>query len=259
MIEHEEAQPLILSPKLLTDIEGQVTAFFTGAAAYQRMQLRHRRGFLLVGPPGNGKTMLLRHLVRLAHLRHQADVAMLAITYDTDAHSIRQLFDYAATHAPCLVLLEDMDSLTRECQVTRASLLQHLDGLGTVDGVLIIGTTNNPGDIDPALVHRPSRFDRVWHIELPSEGLRLRYLKLAFPDLEEEAREWIAGETEGWSFAYLNELRTTAAILAIKSQLQDITPAMVEEALELLEAQFRAGRKNHVEAEVDSEMGFTSR
>ena len=179
-------------------------------------------------------------------------------------HTTRKLYPLAAPFRflrrlaqPTLVLLEDMDSLTKECRLTRSALLQHLDGLDGAEGQLVIGTTNNPGDIDPALIHRPSRFDRVWHINLPDRALRLRYLTIAFPDLADETLKEMADYTVDWSFAYLNELRATASIMALNQKATQITVDMVEAAFDVLEAQFRAGRKNHVQASVEGAFGFS--
>jgi len=149
-----------------------------------------------------------------------------------------------------------MDSLTRECCITRTSLLSQLDGIATRKGILTIGTTNNASEIDPALVHRPSRFDRVWHFPLPDRLLRLRYLELAFAGLPKEFLGTVARETEGWSFAYLNELRTTTAILCINRTLPAITGEALEDAFDLLSAQFRAGRNNHASSEPALTAGF---
>ena len=181
---------------------------------------------------------------------------MLCIRRDTTASDVAMLLEYAASQAPSLAILEDLDSLTKECNIPRAALLAQLDGLVTTQGVLIIGTTNHPGEVDPALVHRPSRFDRVWHFPLPDLDLRLSYLSRAFEALDSAAVESMARRTDGWSFAYLNELRATAGILAINQQAESLTEPLAEEAWELLSAQFDAGRKNHVETASVASVGF---
>jgi SpoVK/Ycf46/Vps4 family AAA+-type ATPase len=135
-------------------------------------------------------------------------------------------------------------------------LLNELDGLSSKSGILVIGTTNHPEQIDSALVHRPSRFDRVWHFPLPDLKMRLNYLKGAFPDINQSVVQIIAEETDDWSFAYLNELRTTAAILCMGRQNDCLHEQDVENAHDLLAAQFEAGRKNHIISEGLPSLGF---
>jgi hypothetical protein len=252
----DDDERIFLPSALQQDIEQQVYGFFENGEVYRRLRLRYRRGFLFIGAPGTGKTMVLRHLVRQCHQRYRCSISMLNIRRDTSEHEVQHLFNYASERAPGLVILEDTDSLTRQSRVSRASLLAQLDGLVTAEGLLILGTTNNPGEIDPALVHRPSRFDRVWHFPLPDRGLRLSYLFWAFEGLSKELLVTLAERTPGWSFAYLNELRTTAAILSVSRKETAITDEALRRAFELLESQFRAGKKNHAVVEGESTVGF---
>lgn len=241
----DDDETIFLTAELRQDIEQQVNSFFTNAERYRQRRLRHRRGFLFVGSPGTGKSMMLRHMVRQCHRRHHVAAFMLNITKDTEDNDVAMLFRDAEHNAPCLIIMEDLDALTTECRVSRAHLLAQLDGLDSREGLLVIGTTNNPADVDPALVHRPSRFDRVWHFELPDRAMRQRYLEWAFPEAEADAAT-LASQTGGWTFAYLNELRTTAAILAMDRNAAAPTPEDLREAFALLSPQFQAGRKNHV-------------
>ena len=105
-------------------------------------------------------------------------------------------------------------------------------------------------------MHRPSRFDRVWIFEVPDEKLRLEYFQSAFPDMGDGIVENLARRTNGWSFAYINELRTTAAILSMQAGEPEIMPSAVESAFALLTAQFKSGKKNHRISAPESAMGF---
>jgi hypothetical protein len=255
-LQPEDDERLILPTELQHDIEQQVYSFFENKAVYTRLRVRHRRGFLFVGEPGTGKTMMLRHLIRQSNQRYKPSFFMLTIRRTTDVDDVARLFAHAVKGAPALVILEDMDSLTTQSQITRAALLAQLDGVGSKDGLLIIGTTNNAGEIDPALVHRPSRFDRVWHFPLPNYTLRLKYLAENLGNLDGKCLNWLAEHTDGWSFAYLNELRTTTAILGISRQAGDVTAETAKEAHTLLAAQFNSGRKNHAGQERTTAVGF---
>jgi hypothetical protein len=249
---------IVLPTELQQDIEQQVYSFFENKAAFTRLRLRHRRGYLFVGEPGTGKTMMLRHLIRQCYQRYKPSFSMLSIRRTTDVDDVASLFYRAVKCAPAVVILEDMDSLTTESRITRSALLSQLDGVGSKDGILILGTTNNASEIDPALVHRPSRFDRVWHFPLPSYALRLKYLAATFGNLDSHSLDWLAENTEGWSFAYLNELRTTAAILGISHGAGELTAEIAREAHTLLSAQFTAGRKNHADRQRAEKVGFQS-
>jgi len=258
-LQSADDERIFLLEELQQDIEQQVFSFFENKEVYKRLRVRHRRGCLFVGPPGTGKTMMLRRLIRQCYQRYKPAFHILTIHRDTGVSQVAMLFHEASKSAPAMVILEDMDSLTAQSSITRSALLAQLDGVGSKNGLLIIGTTNNAAEIDPALVHRPSRFDRVWHFPLPNYALRLKYLSWAFADLDSKFLDWLAEHTEKWSFAYLNELRTTAAILGINHQVEVIDSGIIKEAHTLLAVQFNAGRKNHVGEELASPVGFGGR
>ena len=166
-------------------------------------------------------------------------------------------FRVACSNRLGIIILEDMDSLTKETQVTRAALLSQLDGLEPKEGLLVLATTNNPEDIDPALAQRPSRFDRVWRFDLPDLALRRRYLNWALTGIGPETVAEIAEKTSGWSFAYLNELRTTAAILSVGKDQVALNEEVLLNAYDLLASQFRSGKKNHTMSNGNGAVGFT--
>jgi ATP-dependent 26S proteasome regulatory subunit len=207
--------------------------------------------------PGTGKTMLIRQLIRHVYRKHRVETSYLAIHRRTDADDLRMLFNSASEKNPALLVLEDIESLCHETQLTRSEVLAELDGLNQRSGMLIIATANDPSRIDPALVHRPSRFDRVWNFPLPDKALRARYVADQFPKIESQLAELVAQETEDWTLAYVKELRNTAGILAIKDGLTAMTPRHVKAALALLREQYQAGKTNYAEIHKSSrKVGF---
>lgn len=135
--------------------------------------------------------------------------------------------------APCLLIFEDLDSLVAD--KTRSYFLNEVDGLESNDGILMIGSTNHLDRLDPAVMKRPSRFDRKYHFELPNEAERLAYCrywhdKLAGSDKDgggevlfpEEICPIIAQLTEGFSFAFLKELFITSLLIHARGDDGDI-------------------------------------
>lgn len=249
-------ESLILQDGMLDDIDQQVAAFFRGREMFKKIGARYQRGFLFVGPAGTGKTMTMRRIVRTACRDYRAQAITVNITRRFDDDALARAFALAQARAPSVLLLDDMDSITKDSFVSRASLLSMLDGLKSSKGVLVVGSSNHPEEIDPALMHRPSRFDRVWTFPVPDKALRQRYLVQRFPALAPEILEDIAGRTGNWSYAYLNELCTSAAILANGSGTENVTPDILLRATILLGKQFESGRKGHEVAQVEGRVGF---
>lgn len=246
-LDSREDEQIYLEHGLLDDVQQQVRVFLQGGELYRRLKAPHRRGFLFTGSPGNGKTMLIRHILRLAHREFKPVIKYLTIRSDMDADHVGMFFNNLSDKRPNILILEDLDSLTTETRITKAQLLAQLDGLDNKAGVLILATTNHPDRIDSALVHRPSRFDRVWRLALPCLGLRSQYLREAFPSLDRAVFRQIATQSEGWSFAYLKELRISASIAAAHEGAVEVTDSHVKKAFQLLSAQFKSGAKFHVE------------
>lgn len=207
---------LILPGTLKRDLRTDVERFFAAESIYRSLGAPWRRGILFTGPPGNGKTHTIKALI--AELGKPClYVKSLQSENWTEATCLRQVFERARRTAPCVLVLEDLDTLVTA--KTRSALLNELDGFAPNDGILTLATTNHAERLDPALVDRPSRFDRKIHFGLPGHAERLAYVKhwvatlpvSAQPD--GEALERIAEGTEGFSFAYLKELLLSAILV----------------------------------------------
>jgi hypothetical protein len=159
--------------------------FFEREDWFRQHILPYRRGDLLWGKPGNGKTATLR--VMAAHPYIQPYALDLSDTEEKSADVLR-LFEKAAENTPALVILEDLDRAfpsegkrTRERTVSFQTLLNCLDGVGSQDGVLVVATANDPTCLDPAILKRLGRFDRVVQFRNPDADLRRQYYRRLSP------------------------------------------------------------------------------
>ena len=121
--------------------------------------------------------------------------------------TIRCALDLAEKYTPAVVLLEDLDRMVQAKDISLSHFLNLLDGLKALNGVLVIATCNEPDKLDPALIHRPSRFDRVWRFDLPKYEQRLELLrKKGGTFFSESALETAARRSDGFSMAYVQEI-----------------------------------------------------
>jgi ATP-dependent 26S proteasome regulatory subunit len=171
---------------------------------------------------------------------------------------IRDLYEWASDHAPAMVIIEDVETLVGQTQVTRSGFLNILDGLKVERGVLTVATTNYPDKLDPALAHRPSRFDRVWRIPLPGDAERRVFLKMLFadPPIAEDLCESIVRRTHDWSMAYIQEIKATAVVYAVQQDRDYIAAADIEQAVDALAKQFRSGQQFHRKDNDSATLGF---
>jgi AAA+ superfamily predicted ATPase len=212
---------LILPHELEASLKDDFSAFFDNRELYDRYRVPWRRGALFVGPPGNGKTHTIKALVG-ALGKPCLYVKSLLSRCDTDHTAIRRVFERAREMAPCVLVLEDLDSIVNDDN--RSFFLNELDGFAENRGVATIATTNHADRLDPALVDRPSRFDRTYAFALPDGPRRLAFLERWSIDLDEDLRPTKDGLaraaeiTSGFSFAYLKELGTSCLLAWIRER-----------------------------------------
>jgi len=210
--------------------------FFEREDWFRQHNLPYRRGYLLWGAPGNGKTATIR--VMAAHPYIQPYTLDLS-DEEQKSNDVLRLFEKAAENTPALVILEDLDRAfptegkrTQERTVSFQTLLNCLDGVGSQDGVIVVATANDPTCLDPAILKRPGRFDRVVQFRNPDADLRRQYYLRLGPTLTGEQFEIAIEQTEGFSFAQLRETYILGSQSAFEHG-RDVGVADVIEAIEL--------------------------
>jgi len=196
---------LVLSDPLKSQLQNDFAQFFRSRETYERYGIPWRRGSLFIGPPGNGKTYTVKALInQLA----QPCIYVRNFGYD-DQEGMQQLFTRARMQ-PSVVVFEDLDSMITN--KNRAFFLNELDGFRVNTGVAVLATTNHPEKLDKAILERPSRFDRKYYFNLPSEAERSAYVQKWNRELQPQLRfscetaSAVVQQTEEFSFAYLKEL-----------------------------------------------------
>ena len=216
--------------------------------AFHRLGIRPAKGFLLYGPPGTGKTLLAKAVAKEAEANFIAIKSsdLLSKWYGESEQQIARLFARARQVAPCVVFIDEIDSLVPargsgggEPQATARvvnTILAELDGVEELQSVVLIGATNRPNLIDPALL-RPGRFDELVYVGTPDQAGRLHILGIhtrAMPLAENVDLAKIAAATERFTGADLEDVVRRAGLIAIRrdgGNVQTVTGADFDEAL----------------------------
>ncbi|KAL8950477.1 MAG: hypothetical protein Q9222_003493 [Ikaeria aurantiellina] len=203
---------VILDEEMKRSVRDDIEGFFGERDEYRRFAIPWKRCIIFHGPPGNGKTISIRALMKTLALSSVASLYVKSFTTFNPEYGIRRVFQKARATAPCLLIFEDVDSLITPR--TRSYFLNEVDGLEKNEGVLMLGSTNHLDLLDPGISRRPSRFDRKYLFPLPDGRQRERYCGFWRSKIGERNEEIkfperlcgrIAGITEGFSFAYLKE------------------------------------------------------
>ncbi len=242
---------LILPAKLKQEIQNDFQYFFSSKEIYEKFAIPWKRGVLLIGPPGNGKTQTVKALVN--QLKTPCIyVKSFKSRYDDERDGMKYVFARARQNAPCLIVLEDIDSLFDK--KNRSFFLNEMDGFAANSGIVVIATTNYPERLDPAILNRPSRFDRKYFFEPPAESERLAYIQVWSTSLDQEMRlssgveSELAAATASFSFAYLKELFVSATVQWVSSsERTDMAAILKSRAADLREEM--ATRENSAEPE----------
>ncbi len=216
----------------------EVVDFLKRPERYQRLGAVAPRGVLMVGPPGTGKTLMARAVAGEAEVPFisVSGSSFVELFVGVGAARVRDLFAEARKRAPCIIFVDEIDAIGQrrasggayvsndEREQTLNQLLAEMDGFDTTSGIVVLGATNRPEVLDPALL-RPGRFDRQITIPLPTLTERAAILavhckgkKLA-PDVDLDV---VARGTPGFSGADLANLVNEAAIFAVRAGRDNI-------------------------------------
>jgi len=223
----------------------EVVDFLKNPKRYTELGARIPKGVILVGPPGTGKTLLAKAVAG------EAGVPFFSISgsdfvemfVGVGASRVRDLFEDAKKHAPCIVFIDEIDAVARrrgtgmggghdEREQTLNQLLVEMDGFGVNQGIIVMAATNRVDILDPAIL-RPGRFDRKVGIGRPDVGGRREILDVhtkGKPMGDDVDLDQIAQTTAGFTGADLENLMNEAAIMAAKEHRAYIVQADIQRA-----------------------------
>lgn len=198
------------------NILGDIKKFWTRKKQFEKYGYTYKRGIMLTGAAGGGKTSLINLLSKEIIEQHEGVVFQLfnADQLQMFINFIPKFFKVIQPDTPILCTLEDLETFT-SYKETETALLNFLDGINQINNIVIIGTTNYPEKLQDRLLNRPSRFDRRYEIKMPDEKIRQFYFekKLKEEDLKEiDLEKWV-NETEGYSLAHLGEIIKSVYVL----------------------------------------------
>lgn len=245
--------------KTFDDVAGQdeakeslveIVDYLSNPEKYKEIGAKCPKGILLVGPPGTGKTLLAKAVAG------EANVPFISVSgsefvemyVGRGAARVRELFEKAASKAPCIVFIDEIDTVGKvrngglqgneEREQTLNQLLTEMDGFGENKGVVVLAATNRPEILDPALL-RPGRFDRQVRVELPDMQGRVDILKVHAQNYKMEENidyDLIARATAGASGAQLANTVNEGALRAVRMGRNSVAQSDLEEAIEVVMA-----------------------
>ncbi len=238
---------LVLDGSVVRLVKDDFHLFLEREGWYKRHRLPFRRGYLFHGPPGNGKSSVIRAMLSTTGI---SGFTLNPFRVFTDDDMMAAMFAEAAQSTPAIIVLEDLDRcfpVNKEsesgCRISLQQLLNHLDGVGNQDGIIVVATANNPCILDAAILRRPGRFDRVVGFQNPSAELRQKYLRQMYKPLATEDLMECTRVTASFSFAQLREAYILAGQIALEEEGEISATRLTQAAQALGETMMLADRK----------------
>lgn len=202
---------------VLKDIVEDITSFWEKRERYEKYKFNYKRGILLHGPAGCGKSYAINILTDLIVNKHKGTVINLK-----NRDHLSWFVSFIPTHfrrieknTPLIVIIEDVEGFTEGSTATESLLLNVLDGVSQVDNVVFLATTNYPEKLKDRFTNRPSRFDRLHYFGLPSDEVRKYYFEKKIKKTDRkniDIKKWVKG-SEGLTVSHLRELLVSTVIM----------------------------------------------
>jgi AAA+ superfamily predicted ATPase len=193
---------LVVLPGMGADtILSEITKFWKKRERYLSLGVVHKRGILMEGPPGSGKTSNSELLIELFVKKLNGVVILASNVAEVGAGMT--LIRQREPERPIMVVIEDIDAVARQGE---EALLNLLDGKNQIGGVVFVATTNHLDRLPERIANRPSRFDLVIKVGLPHYDAKLAYIKAKWPEVSHSKADQIAQNTHEYSIAHLKEL-----------------------------------------------------
>ncbi len=218
-------------------------------SSFSKIGIRPPRGVLLYGAPGTGKTLLAKAVAKEsdANFIQVKGPSLLSMWVGKSEEGIRKIFEKARQVSPCVVFFDEIDAIaskrgnieggSRVTENVLNQLLAEMDGIETLSNVVVIGATNRPDILDPAIV-RPGRFDRIVYVNIPTEDGRLQILEIHAKNMPIKNKKKVitelAKKTEGYTGADLENLCREAGMLALRENIEanEVTERHFEKAMD---------------------------
>ena len=200
----------------IESILNDIRLFWKKRGVYRDYNFVHKRGILLYGDPGCGKSGIIQLCVK--SLIEEESGIVINIKEDEDFKAFLEFVPTIRTiepERPLIVILEDIDSLAGEDRYSTTKLLNILDGVKQIENVVYIATTNYPEKLQERITNRPSRFDRRYEVQMPSREIREAYIKnkLTGGDLKTiNIEEWLDA-SENMSLSHLKEMVISVIVM----------------------------------------------
>lgn len=263
----EDALDSIFLPShIITDIKEDIDGFLRSRKMYKdELGVAWKRGYMLVGPPGCGKTLLIRKLCEYYGLSH-FDIKRVidnggGVTMESAIENGIDYLLFPDEQKPMVCILEDIDKFTAfqsgegekdYGSISLHSLLSGLDGVDQYDGVILIATTNFPDILHEAIAGRPGRFDKIYKIDLPSPDNILRFLEYHKIRVVDSDLNTVVKSLKDFSMAFVAEF---IKVLKMKFKRNEVTVEEVHTVLKAIQ-DHRDMFKKHFH-ETTKSLGFT--
>lgn len=248
-------EDIYLANNMITEIRGEIETFFKNRKAYEQLGLDWKRGLMLAGSPGNGKTAICRAIATTATV----PVIYCALDNEDMFRILNRVEKTIRANAPCIVIFEDADTLGSN-PALRSAMLNMLDGLFSSAGVLTIASTNSPEKLDEAFTGRPSRFDSFYVIGDPELHERLQILSRRLgpraKKLPKKALHNLCKQMSGLSAACVQEIAVCSLLLSLKNG-KPVSIEMLKTALEKMKKHLKNSEEG-IQKTARGSIGFAS-